>query len=229
VEVVAKFCEISAKNLPVVANQMKERSFHVEFVNDVHELAKNIFLVCTKKGLSISVSPLKDLKQAIDSHLQRQPVQSFTWDEFPKIDWSLGDSLKDLNETRSLILANLKYEIRVYSGLPEIEKNAYYGSTVQKTILCSWQMMVPWISTNIFWNYSQGSVCPAFEILQNWIPIGRGGRWRTEDGGRRTEDGGWRTEDGGWRTGMEDEDRGWRTEDGGWRMMDRGQRTYDGG
>jgi hypothetical protein len=170
-EIFVKYCEIAAKKLPVVGNQMKERSFNLEFMNEVHLLAKKIFEQCTKKGLLISTSPIKDLKQAIDSQMRYQPPRSHIWDTFRDIDWEFKDSWKNLGDTRHPILLNLIEEIRIYSKLPEKEKMCFYESTVEKTLMCSWQMMVPWISANIIFENAKKSVCPAFEILQNWIPV----------------------------------------------------------
>jgi hypothetical protein len=172
-ETVIFFCELAATRLPVVVQQMTEPSFDTEFGNDMHGLALEIFSQCTQKGLSIATSPLKDLKRVIDSQLRLRPARPPVWKDFDQLDWTLeNSSFKKLNDdVRLLLLVNLKKEIAILKQLSRKDAEDFYTSTVKKTLLCSWQMMVPWISVNIFSGNLRGSTCPAMDLLQNWIPV----------------------------------------------------------
>jgi hypothetical protein len=67
---------------------MREPSFDSEFMNGLHLLASEIFDKCIEKGLSLAQGPLKDLKQALNSHLQPRPPRTITWSEFKQLDWT---------------------------------------------------------------------------------------------------------------------------------------------
>jgi hypothetical protein len=147
---------------------MTQALFDVEFMNDVSRLAKEILGKGIKKGLPFSAPPLKDLDRASYSQLQSRPARSPVWDSFEKFGWKSEKSFKKSEQTRFVALKSIKSGIREYSRLPKAEKKVGYGFTVQNTVLQSWRMIVPWVSANVFVGRS---VCPAFEILQNWIPV----------------------------------------------------------
>jgi hypothetical protein len=97
------------------------------------------------------------------------------WDDFSKLDWnSEGENykfFKKLNEDiRGLLLGHMRRKISVFGKLKDKEEaKEFYRFTVKKMIWCSWRMMLPWISTNIF--ASLRSTCPALDIIQNWFPL----------------------------------------------------------